>query len=100
MIERAARAAAVIAAMLVFQGVALADMGEPGGGTGAYLEPVKPDKDGNCPGTHPIKGNFRTWKRTKSFYLPGDRYYGVIRAEICFPSEEVARNHGYIRPRD
>ena len=52
---------------------------------------VAPDTEGNCPGSHPIKGK----RSSRIFHVPGGRYYESTRAERCFCDEAAAVADGY-----
>jgi large subunit ribosomal protein L17 len=52
---------------------------------------VAPDAAGDCPGSHPIKGN----RASRIFHVPGGRYYESTRAERCFCDEAAAVADGY-----
>jgi hypothetical protein len=52
---------------------------------------VAPDAGGDCPGTHPVKGN----RSSRIYHVPGGRYYESTRAERCFCDAEAAEADGY-----
>jgi len=53
----------------------------------AWLEPV----DGECPASHPIKGN----AQSKIYHVPGGASYGRTVAERCYLSAEAAEADGF-----
>ena len=53
---------------------------------------IEPDKSGDCPPSHPIKGNFTTHSGEQCIYhMPGQRFYNKTKAEQCYATEEDAR---------
>jgi hypothetical protein len=55
--------------------------------TDTWVEPV----DGDCPVSHPIKGN----DGSKIFHVPGGSSYDRTRAERCYARAEDAEVDGY-----
>lgn len=61
---------------------------------------VAPLKSGDCPDTHPIKGNFTTYSGERCIYhMPGQRIYVKTRAERCYASEMEAVQDGCRRSK-
>ena len=56
----------------------------PGGG-------VAPIGDGDCPPTAPLKGN----RESMIYHAPGQQYYEITHAEICFATPADAEAAGY-----
>ena len=56
----------------------------PGQGT-------RPVGDGDCPASAPIKGN----ESSMIYHRPGQRYYDVTKAEVCFATAAQAESAGY-----
>jgi hypothetical protein len=52
---------------------------------------VPPDSDGNCPDSHPVKGN----RPRRIYHVPGGRYYDSTQATRCFCTPEDAEADGY-----
>ena len=52
---------------------------------------VEPDAMGECPGSHPIKGN----DQSKIFHVPGGMSYSRTKAERCYCDEASAEADGY-----
>lgn len=52
---------------------------------------VRPDDDGSCPLTHPIKAN----TRSGIFHRPGSQVYVRTRAERCYRDAAAAEADGY-----
>ena len=52
-----------------------------------WVEPV----DGECPASHPVKGN----AQSKIFHVPGGASYGRTVAERCYISAEAAEADGF-----
>jgi micrococcal nuclease len=50
-----------------------------------------PTSDGDCPGTAPLKGN----QSSMIYHSPGQTYYDVTRAEVCFATPAQAEAAGY-----
>lgn len=50
--------------------------------------------NGECPSTHPIKGN-RNIEGEWIYHLPGGQYYKRTNAEECFEFPVDAQNAGY-----
>lgn len=50
-----------------------------------------PLANGGCPTTYPIKGN----ADSGIYHMPGQRYYDVTRAEVCFKTQAAAIKAGY-----
>jgi hypothetical protein len=60
----------------------------PAGSLGAAV----PSKDGmTCPPSHPIKAIVTPRTKECVYQRPEDPYYGTMRAEMCFRSEEDSR---------
>lgn len=61
--------------------------------TGADEQPpwVEPDSAGECPVSHPIKGN----DQSKIFHVPGGGSYARTKAERCYCDETAALADGY-----
>ena len=56
---------------------------------------VPPDRKGQCPADHPIKGNFTTYSGEPCIYhVPGGRFYDKANAERCYASESSAQADG------
>ena len=57
-----------------------------------------PPTDGQCPATHPVKGNH---SRSGDFiyHIPGSQFYDRTEAEVCFASAEEAQAAGFRAPR-
>ena len=52
---------------------------------------VEPDAMGECPASHPIKGN----DQSKIFHVPGGMSYSRTKAERCYCDEASAEADGY-----
>jgi len=71
-------------------------------GSNAFPEPsdssqpgIQPNAFGNCPLTHPIKGNFTTHSGEPCiFHMPHQKFYGKTKAERCYATEEDAQEDG------
>lgn len=57
-------------------------------------EPVEPSGHGECPSTHPVKGN-RSTSGDWIYHRPGWVYYDRTAAEECFGTDAEARDAGY-----
>lgn len=56
---------------------------------------IEPDQTGDCPLSHPIKGNFTTYSGEQCIYhMPGQRFYNKTKAEQCYATEADARRDG------
>ena len=53
----------------------------------AWVEAV----DGQCPLSHPVKGN----ANSRIYHLPGGRFYDTTKAERCFVDAAAAEADGY-----
>lgn len=53
---------------------------------------------GDCPSTHPIKGN-KSEDSDWIYHKPNSQYYKKTNAEECFSNETDAQNAGYRKPR-
>jgi hypothetical protein len=51
--------------------------------------------NGRCPSDFPIKGN----AESRLYHTPGGKYYHLTVPEVCFASEEVARQRGFGKSR-
>ncbi len=51
--------------------------------------------NGRCPSDFPIKGN----AESKMYHTPDGKYYHLTVPEVCFASEEVARQRGFGKSR-
>ncbi|GAC1387052.1 MAG: hypothetical protein NVS4B8_07470 [Herpetosiphon sp.] len=51
-----------------------------------------------CPPNSPIKGNINK-KKEKIYHVPNSPSYNDVRPEQCFPSEQAARQAGFVAPR-
>jgi len=61
---------------------------------------VPPLARGQCPPSHPLKGNFTTYSGERCIYhLPGQRYYGKTNPERCYATEEDAQRDGCRRSK-
>jgi hypothetical protein len=61
---------------------------------------IIPDFSGDCPPSHPIKGNFTTYSGEECIYhMPGQRYYEKMKAERCYESETDAQADGCRRSK-
>lgn len=49
--------------------------------------------DSTCPATHPIKGKFKDMVNV--YYLPDNKQYNRVKAELCFASKEFAEESGF-----
>ena len=56
----------------------------------AHLPPVR---DGECPESHPIKGN----ADSGYYHRPQDPYYNWVKAEKCFKAPQDAKEAGFRR---
>ncbi|MGE0474831.1 MAG: hypothetical protein AB7P17_14450 [Nitrospirales bacterium] len=53
---------------------------------------IPPGAFGDCPETHPIKGNFTTHSGERCIYhLPGQHFHRKTKAERCYATEDNAR---------
>lgn len=59
--------------------------------------PATPAVDGNCPASHPVKGNVSS--SSKIFHEPTSPWYDITRAEQCFRDSSAAKSGGYRPPR-
>lgn len=58
----------------------------------AKLPGTPPGAFGDCPETHPIKGNFTTHTGERCIYhLPSQHFYRKTKAERCYATEADAR---------
>jgi hypothetical protein len=54
-----------------------------------------PPDGGDCPWTHPVKGNFTTYSGERCIYhTPGGEFYGKTRPERCYVTEYDAWQDG------
>jgi hypothetical protein len=53
--------------------------------------------DGNCPASHPVKGNISS--SSKIYHEPTSPWYVITRAEQCFRDSSAAKSGGYQPPR-
>ncbi len=51
---------------------------------------LKNGQDPICPATHPVKGKFDS--KANVYYLPENKFYNRSSPDICFASEEYARD--------
>ena len=51
--------------------------------------------NGRCPSDFPIKGN----AESRLHHTPDGKYYHLTVPEVCFASEEVARQRGFGKSR-
>lgn len=51
--------------------------------------------NGRCPSDFPIKGN----AESKMYHTPDGKYYHLTVPEVCFASEDVARQRGFGKSR-
>ena len=51
--------------------------------------------NGRCPSNFPIKGN----AESRLYHTPDGKYYHLTVPEVCFASEEVARQRGFGKSR-
>ncbi len=57
---------------------------------------ILPNKEPNCPETHTIKGTFAA--NSGNFYTKDNKNWERIKADICFATEEFARDKaGFIK---
>lgn len=62
---------------------------------GLDADDVAPARNGSCPGSHPIKGNFTTWSGERCiFHTAGGEFYDQTRAERCYASATAAAQDG------
>ena len=54
--------------------------------------------DGQCPATHPVKGNHSRFGDF-IYHVPGSQFYNRTDAEVCFASAEEAQAAGFRAPR-
>jgi hypothetical protein len=59
---------------------------------------VSPSHQGNCPTTHPVKGNINSTGE-RIYHLPTSTYYTRTRAESCFSDTTAAEIYGFRPPR-
>jgi hypothetical protein len=59
--------------------------------------PATPAVDGNCPTSHPVKGNINS--SSKIYHEPSSPWYDITRAEQCFRDSSAAKSGGYRPPR-
>ena len=60
---------------------------------------VPPEDAWTCPASHPIKGNLTTRTGECIYHVPGGDFYHKTKPELCFSSEEEAREAGCRRSR-
>jgi hypothetical protein len=70
----------------------------PAGGTGAPARGQTEPVEGECPASHPIKGN-RGSMGALIYHLPGTANYDRTNPEVCFATEADAEAAGYRAPR-
>jgi len=51
--------------------------------------------NGRCPSDFPIKGN----AESRMYHTPDGKYYHLTVPEVCFASEDVARQRGFGKSR-
>ena len=57
---------------------------------------IKPGEEPICPNTHPVKGTYND--NNGNFYTKENSRYDRIKPDICFATEEYAKNEsGYIK---
>ena len=67
---------------------------------GIHRTGVEPLKNGECPGEHPIKGNFTTYSGERCIYhMIGQRLYLRTKAERCYATEAEAIQDGCRRSK-
>lgn len=85
----------VTALLLVSPTLAAEQQGSP-----VLKHGVPPKDDWTCPASHPIKGNLTTWSGEWCIYhAPGGDFYLKTQPELCFSSEEEARQAGCRRSK-
>lgn len=60
---------------------------------------VPPNDPWTCPTSHPIKGNLTTRTGECIYHVRGGAFYGKTKPELCFGSEEEARQAGCRRSK-
>ncbi len=60
-------------------------------GLAAWVDPV----DGECPLTHPVKGN----ASSQIYHVPGSRFYDITIPERCYRDEAAAEADGMRAPK-
>ena len=57
---------------------------------------ILPNKDPLCPETHPVKGTFSS--NSGNFYTKDNKTYERVKPDICFATEDFARDKaGFIK---
>lgn len=60
---------------------------------------VAPVDAWTCPTSHPIKGNLTTHTGECIYHVRGGAFYGKTKPELCFATEEQAREAGCRRSK-